>query len=283
MNYRHAFHAGNHADVLKHVCLALVVEHLKHKAAPFAVMDTHGGRGVYALDGQEAQRSPEWREGVGRIWDWPEAPAALAPYIAALRGVNEDGGLRAYPGSPVIALAGMRDQDRLIACELHPEEAGALRRRLGDDPRAQVHQRNGFEAMGALLPFTERRGLVLIDPPYEDRDHETIQCVRALRAALDRFGHGIYLWWRPVKDVRETDMADAELLHGLALGRSLNALRADLAVDRVTPEGRLVASSMLIINPPYTLAPALSEALPALAARLALSDAAGWRLEPVGG
>jgi 23S rRNA (adenine2030-N6)-methyltransferase len=243
------------------------------------VMDTHGGRGVYALDGQEAQRSPEWRAGVGRIHGWTAAPAALGPYLEALHAVNGDGDLTAYPGSPVIALTGMRAQDRLIACELHPEEAGALRRRLGDDPRAQIHQRNGFEAMGALLPFTERRGLVLIDPPYEDRDHETIQSVHAIRAALDRFGHGVYLWWRPVKDVRETDMADAELLQD----RTLKTLRADLAVDRVTPDGRLVASSVLIINPPYTLAPALSEALPALAARLALSDQAGWRLEPAGG
>lgn len=279
VNYRHAFHVGNHADVLKHVCLALVIEHLKHKAAPFAVMDTHAGRGSYALDGQEAQRSPEWRDGVGRLWDWADAPAAMAPYLDALRAANPDGALTHYPGSPVLALAGMRDHDRLIACELHPEEAGALKRRLDDDPRAQVHQRNGFEAMSALLPFTERRGLVLIDPPYEDRDHETIQCVRALRAALDRFGHGIYMWWRPVKDVRETEMADAELLHG----RTLNALRVDLAVDRVTADGRLVASSVLIVNPPYTLAPALAEALPALAAKLGASDAAGWRLEPVGG
>jgi 23S rRNA (adenine2030-N6)-methyltransferase len=279
MNYRHAFHAGNHADVLKHVCLALVIDHLKHKAAPFAVMDTHAGRGGYALDGQEAQRSPEWRAGVGRVWDWPEAPAAMAPFLEALRGVNESGELHAYPGSPLIALAGMREQDRLIACELHPEEAGVLRRRLEDDPRAQVHQRNGFEAMGALLPFTERRGLVLIDPPYEDRDHETIQTIRALRAALDRFGHGVYMWWRPVKDVREIDMADGELFHG----RTLKTLRVDLAVDRVDPEGRLVASSVLIVNPPYTLAPALAELMPALSERLAATEAAGWRMETTGG
>ncbi|MBL8558331.1 MAG: 23S rRNA (adenine(2030)-N(6))-methyltransferase RlmJ [Hyphomonadaceae bacterium] len=279
MNYRHAFHAGNHADVLKHVCLSLVIDHLKHKAAPFAVMDTHAGRGAYALDGQEAQRSPEWRGGVGRIWDWANAPAAMAPFLDALRGANPDGELHAYPGSPLIALAGMREQDRLIACELHPEEAGVLRRRLSDDPRAQVHQRNGFEAMGALLPFTERRGLVLIDPPYEDRDHETIQTIRALRAALDRFGHGVYMWWRPVKDVRETDMADQELFHG----RTLKTLRVDLAVDRVDPEGRLVASSVLIVNPPYTLAPALAELMPALSERLAATPAAGWRMETMGG
>ena len=283
VNYRHAFHVGNHADVLKHVCLTLVVEHLKHKAAPFAVMDTHAGRGSYALDGQEAQRSPEWRGGVGRLWDWADAPAAMTPYLAALKTANPDGALAQYPGSPALALGGLRAGDRLVACELHPEEAGALKRRFEEDPRAQIHQRNGFEAMSALLPFTERRGVVLIDPPYEDRDLETIQCIRALRAALDRFGHGIYMWWRPVKDVRETDIADAELLHGPGLGRTLNALRVDLAVDRVTPEGRLVASSMLIVNPPYTLAPALAEILPALAARLALSDGAGWRQESIGG
>jgi 23S rRNA (adenine2030-N6)-methyltransferase len=275
MNYRHAFHAGNHADILKHLVLALIVEHLAHKAAPFAVMDTHAGRGVYALDGQEAQRSPEWREGVGRIWDWAEAPATMASYMAALRAANPDNVLAHYPGSPLIALAGMRAHDRLVACELHPEEAGALRRRLADDPRAQVHERNGFEAMGALLPFAERRGLVLIDPPYEDRDRETIQALKALRRALDHFGYATYALWRPVKDLRETDAADRELMHA----RALKALRVDLAVDRVTADGRLVASSMLVINPPYTLADALRQAMPAVSARLARGTDAGWRVE----
>lgn len=279
MNYRHAFHVGNHADVLKHLVLALIVDHLTHKAAPFAVMDTHGGRGAYALDGQEAQRSPEWRAGVGRLWDWADAPAAMAPYLSALRAANPDGVLAQYPGSPVIALAGMRAQDRLVACELHPEEAGALKRRFADEPRAQVHQRNGFEAMGALLPFPERRGLVLIDPPYEDRDHETISCVRALHRAFDHFAYATYAWWRPVKDLREIEMADRELLHG----RAIKALRIDLAIDRIRPEGKLVASSMLIVNPPYTLAGTLHGVLPALSARLSLSDAGGWRVEAVDG
>jgi 23S rRNA (adenine2030-N6)-methyltransferase len=133
--------------------------------------------------------------------------------------------------------------------------------------------------MGALLPFPERRGLVLIDPPYEDRDEETIQSIRALHRAFDHFGYATYAWWRPVKDLREIERADRELLRE----RAIKALRVDLAVDRVTLEGRLVASSLLIVNPPYSLADTLASILPALSARLALSDAAGWRVEALGG
>ena len=277
MNYRHAFHVGNHADILKHAAVALVLEHLRRKATPFTVMDTHAGRGLYALDGEEARRSPEWRDGVGRLWDWPEAPAECAPLLDAIRAANTGPDLLAYPGSPLQALTGMRADDRLIACELHPEEAGALRRRLAQDLRAQVHQRDGFEAMAALLPTPERRGLVLIDPPYEDRDLDMARSIKALKLALIRFGYATYIWWRPLKDLREIEAADGELLSG----RTVKALRADLAVDKATLDGRLVASSLLIINPPFTLAEQLAALLPALSVRLALSDAAGWRLEPL--
>jgi 23S rRNA (adenine2030-N6)-methyltransferase len=274
VNYRHAFHVGNHADILKHATLALVLAHMRQKATPFMVMDTHAGRGRYALDGEEARRSPEWRDGAGRIWDWAEAPAALAPLLAALRTENADGALSTYPGSPLQALAGMREGDRLVACELHPEEAETLRRRLAHDPRAQVHARDGYEAMGALLPPPERRGVILIDPPYEDRDLDMAKALKALKRAHQSFGYGVYLWWRPLKAARELEAADAELR---TLGFRL--LRADLAVDRVDPEGRLVASSMLVLNPPYTLRAQLAELLPALSARLALTPQAHWRLE----
>lgn len=274
MNYRHAFHVGNHADILKHAILALVLQHLRRKATPFVVMDTHAGRGRYALDGEEAQRSPEWRDGAARAWDWPEAPTELAPWREAVSAINDDGALRAYPGSPLIALAGMRPQDRLIACELHPEEAGALQRRLAHEPRAQVHCRDGYEAMGALLPPPERRGVVLIDPPYEDRDLELVRVVKALKHTLPHFGYATYIWWRPLKDLAEIDAADAEL----AAYGPLKRLRADLAVDRVAPEGRMVASSVLVLNPPFPLEAQLHALLPALASRLALSDEAGWRL-----
>lgn len=278
VNYRHAFHVGNHADILKHACLALALAHLRRKATPFVVMDTHGGRGLYALGGEEAQRSPEWRDGVARLWDWADAPADLAPLMTALRAANPDGLLSAYPGSPLQALTGMRHNDRLIACELHPEEAGALRRRLADDPRAQVHERDGFEAMGALLPPPERRGLILIDPPYEDRDLDMARTLKALKRVLPRFGYATYLWWRPLKDLREIERADAEIVTTC----SVKALRADLAVDQATPEGRLVASSMLMINPPYPLADQLRALLPPLAARLARTEHAGWRVETLG-
>ena len=275
MNYRHAFHVGNHADILKHATLALCLDHLRRKATPFAVMDTHAGRGLYALDGEEAQRSPEWRDGILRLWDWADAPRDLQPLLGAIGAANVDARLHAYPGSPLQALAGMRPEDRLIACELHPEEAGALRRRLGDDLRAQVHQRDGFEAMSALLPPPERRGLVLIDPPYEDRDLDMARSIKALKRALPRFGYATYIWWRPLKDLREIERADAELMSG----RVVKALRADLAVDKATLDGRLVASSLLVINPPFTLERQLRALLPPLSARFAQSEAAGWRVE----
>jgi 23S rRNA (adenine2030-N6)-methyltransferase len=274
VNYRHAFHVGNHADILKHVILTLVLGHLRRKATPFVVMDTHAGRGRYALDGEEALRSPEWRDGAARVWDWPAAPAELGAWRASVAASNDGAALTIYPGSPLIALHGMRAQDRLIACELHPEEAGALRRRLAGEPRAQVHERDGYEAMAALLPPPERRGVVLIDPPCEDRDLECMRVLKALKTVLPRFGYATYIWWRPLKDLAEIDAADAELT---ATG-PLKLLRADLAVDRVQPEGRLVASSVLVINPPFTLEAQLNALLPALSARLALSDAAGWRV-----
>lgn len=270
MNYRHAFHAGNHADVLKHWTLALCLERLARKPTAFAVLDTHAGRGAYDLTSDAAVRSPEWRDGVGRLLDWSEAPPALAPYLALLRGLPA----HPYPGSPAIAAAMLRPQDRLSACELHPEEVQALRRTLGADKRLQVHHRDGFEAMGALLPPPERRGLVLIDPPYE-REDDFARSVGTLKAALDRFGHGVYLWWRPLKSRDVLARVDAELSQA---GRPL--LRADLAVSDPAASPRLTASSMLIVNPPFGLAENLAAAGPMVSERLALGPGARFDLAP---
>lgn len=278
MNYRHAFHVGNHGDILKHLCLALALEHLGRKPAPYAVLDTHGGAGAYRLDGEEALRCPEWRDGIGRLWDWADAPAGLSPFLAAVRAANAGPDLDAYPGSPLIALHFMRAEDRLMACDLHPEEAARLRQALRHDPRCQVHHRDGFEAVGALLPPPERRGVVLIDPPYEDRGKDLDRSVAALRHALSRFGHGAYLWWRPIKDLAEIDRADARLRE---IG-PLRTLRIDLAVAAPGPERGLTASSMLLINPPFTLEATLREILPALTQRLALGDGARWRCTETG-
>lgn len=272
MNYRHAFHAGNHADVLKHAVLLYCLDALKRKETGFAVLDTHAGRGLYDFAGSEAERSPEWRDGIQRLWDWPEPPALVARYLGAVRGFNADGALRTYPGSPALVTTNLRDQDVLMACELHPEDAGSLRRALPRQANVQVHERDGWEALGALLPPAQKRGLVLIDPPYEATDEMDVS-VEALRATTKRFAHGVYLWWRPLKSGAVLDDADREVRDFT----DRDTLRADLWVATPQREGKLVGSSVFLINPPYGLSDALKEALPFLSEALTKGQS-GWRL-----
>ncbi len=272
MNYRHAFHVGNHADVLKHAVLLFCLDSLKRKDTPFAVLDTHAGRGLYDLGGEEAERSPEWRDGVGRIWDWPAAPPLAAAYVEAIRSFNQDGTLRVYPGSPALVTTRLRADDVLMACELHPEEHAILRRALPRQANVQVHARDGWEALSALLPPPQRRGLVLIDPPYEAPDELGV-AARAIGGALKRFGHGMYLWWRPLKSESALNAVDDEVR---ALGAK-QTLRADLWTAAPTLQGRMMGSSLLLINPPYGLEDALRETLPFLAEALTKGQS-GWRL-----
>jgi len=272
MNYRHAFHVGNHADVLKHMALLLCLDALKKKPAPFAVLDTHAGRGLYDLAGDEATRSPEWEDGVAKLWNWPAPPAPVARYLDAVRAFNADGVLRTYPGSPALITPALREGDALIACELHPQEHASLKRALPRVGGVQVHARDGWEALSALLPPPQRRGLVLIDPPYEAPD-ELTRAARALGPALKRFGHGAYLWWRPLKSESALNAADAE---ARAQG-ARETLRADLWVDAPQPEGKLSGSSLFFINPPFGVEAALREALPFLADALT-KGRSGWRV-----
>jgi 23S rRNA (adenine2030-N6)-methyltransferase len=275
VNYRHAFHVGNHADVLKHMALLLCLDALKRKPAPFAVLDTHAGRGLYDFQNEEAVRSPEWRDGVGKLWNWPSPPAPVARYLDAVRAFNADGNLRTYPGSPALVTSALRGDDALIACELHPEEHAALKRALPRVGGVQVHARDGWEALSALLPPAQRRGLVLIDPPYEAPD-ELTRAARAFGPALKRFGHGVFVWWRPLKSESALNAADAE---ARAQG-ARETLRADLWVDAPALTGRLNGSSLLFINPPFGLEPALREALPFLADALT-KGRSGWRIKTI--
>src|SRR5581483_5396270 len=181
MNYRHVFHAGNHADVFKHAALTLILEHLAAKPQPFAVLDTHAGVGAYDLASEGPQRTREYEAGAGLVFGRPLAAAPA--YAELLAAMNPDGRLTAYPGSPEIARRLLREGDRLVLCELHPDDATALKARYRAEPRVHVHRRDGYEAAAALAPPPERRGLVLIDPPYEAPD-ETARLVRALGAAL---------------------------------------------------------------------------------------------------
>ncbi|MEZ5995337.1 MAG: 23S rRNA (adenine(2030)-N(6))-methyltransferase RlmJ [Hyphomonadaceae bacterium] len=274
MNYRHAFHAGNHADVLKHAALLFCLDALKRKDAPFAVLDTHAGRGLYDLAASEAERSPEWRDGIARLWDWPSPPPLIARYLAALRSFNASGALRTYPGSPALITANLRAEDVLMACELHPEDAASLKRAMPRAANVQVHARDGWEAINALLPPRQKRGLVVIDPPYEDPG-ELERAAIALGGALRRFGHGMYLWWRPLKNEADLDAADAEALTQMHTRKE--TLRADLWVSAIAPNARLAGSSLFLVNPPFGLEAELREALPFLAEALTKGQG-GWRL-----
>ena len=256
MNYRHAFHAGNHADVFKHAALALLLEHLLAKPQPFAVLDTHAGLGVYDLTSDEARRSPEYQEGVERVFG---RELASAPAWSRLVAEMNPDGLKSYPGSSEIIRRLLRQDDRLIACELHPEDAAVLKSRYRHDPHVVVHHRNGYEAMRALLPPPERRGLVFVDPPFEQID-EAAQLVRALATGLKRWPTGIFAVWYPVKDRK----ISAALAAAAAETPFPKRLRAEFSPFLWEEKG-LPGSGLLVCNAPWKL----DEKLAALCQELA--------------
>lgn len=276
MNYRHAFHAGNFADVLKHAVLCLCLERLNAKPAPYRVIDTHAGVGSYDLSGEEAERSPEWREAIGRLWVSgrgapAEVIAALAPYMTQLHRLNPDGALRVYPGSPQLASMMMREQDALRLCELHPETCVRLREMIGRDRRVRIEERNGFEALAAYLPPPERRGLVLVDPPFEEasggRKADFDRMIVSAKKAVRRWPGGIYLFWRPLKDIEAVEDFDDRMATALIEEMGIapdKLLVVDLWVRAPGP-GPLAGAGLLICNPPFGLEEKLRALLPWLA------------------
>ena len=249
MNYRHAFHAGNFADCFKHTLLLALLHLLARKAAPFFVLDTHAGRGSYDLAAGEAERTGEWRGGIARLIP---PPPALAPYV----GLVERLGL--YPGSPALVRATLRPGDALACCELHPEDAAALRRRFRGDAAVSVHVRDGYEAVRALLPPPQRRGLVLIDPPYEQPD-EFARVLAALQAGAVRFGSGVYAAWYPIKH-----RSPVTAFHAAVQGAGLrDVLAAELWLREPTDPARLNGCGLLVRNAPWGFE---NEAAPILAA-----------------
>jgi 23S rRNA (adenine2030-N6)-methyltransferase len=280
MNYRHVYHAGNFADVFKHAILALCVEHLKLKPQPFRVIDTHAGLGVYDLAGVEAGKTLEWADGIGRLFGVDAAPLAaelgaiLEPYLAVLRAVNPDGRLSVYPGSPMIVRKLMRSGDALIVNELHPADGASLEALFARDAQVKVMALDGWTALKALLPPKERRGLVLIDPPFEERD-DFEKLARSVAEARRRFATGTLLLWHPVKDQKTVDAFYAAARE--AAGEK--ALRTELLIRAPVDPTKLNGCGMLIVNPPWTLEEKLRALLPFLAERLARGDGAGWRLE----
>lgn len=276
MNYRHGYHAGNFADVLKHAVLVLILAHLRQKPAPFRVIDIHAGAGLYDL-GLEAGKTGEWKEGIGRVLaaDLP-APArdVLAPYLTLVHEENPAGWRNIYPGSPRLVRRLLRPGDVLIANELHPEERLRLARLFARDSQVKVLGLDAWVALRALLPPKERRGLVLIDPPFEEPG-EFPRCLAGLAGALHRFATGTMLLWYPVKDPR----ALAPFYKGARALGCPKLLRVEFAVAPPHPEGRLTACGLLVLNPPYTLADKLRVLLPALAAVLGTPGRTTWRAD----
>ncbi len=276
MNYRHGFHAGNFADVVKHAILARIISYLREKPAPFRVIDTHAGPGLYDLNGPEADRTGEWREGIGRLLKTPLTPevrALLSPYLEAVAALNPGGGLKVYPGSPLLVRAWLRPGDRMIACELEPQAAAALARNLATSTRGKAMAIDGWTALSAYVPPKERRGLVLIDPPYEAPDEFT-RLVEAFAEAHRKWPNGIYLLWYPIKD-REGPDALAKSLKALQIGK---ILRAEMTTSRVVASDRLIGAGLIVVNPPWTLEKELSVLLPTLAGCLAPGEG-GFRLD----
>jgi 23S rRNA (adenine2030-N6)-methyltransferase len=286
MNYRHEFHAGNFADVVKHAVLCRILMYLREKPAPFRVVDTHAGSGLYDLTGPEAIRTGEWQNGVGRLMNadatpgpavlaMPEAARALlAPYVDSIAAINPGGRLAIYPGSPMLVRALLRRHDRLIACELEPQAAAALTARLRGDARAKAIAIDGWTALGAYIPPKERRGLVLIDPPFEAPD-EFARLANALAAAHRKWATGTFVLWYPVKDDAEV-AAFVRKVAQLGLGKTL---RLELIAAKASAGLGLRGSGLIVVNPPWTLHDELQIMLPALAGVLSRSGKAATRLD----
>ena len=274
MNYRHAFHAGNHADVLKHVVLLGVLEALERKQAPFFVLDTHAGRGQYLLQGEQSDRTGEARGGIFRLFVLRGLPPLVQHYLRRVQADNPVGALVNYPGSPLLAAQAMRAQDRLVACELQPDEARALGHLFERDGRVQVLARDGYGAVKALLPPKERRGVVLIDPPYEAQDDEFPRILESLRDGLERWPTGIFAVWYPIKRRRSV----LPFLRKAAALPVKSSLVAEVMVRPDDSPLRLNGSGKLVLNPPWKLDLALAQALPELA-KLMGEDGASSRLE----
>lgn len=252
MNYRHAFHAGNFGDCLKHALLVWLLRALQRKPTPLFVLDTHAGAGRYDLAGEPAERTGESRDGIGRLL--ADTPAVLADYVGQVRELG------LYPGSPALIRGLLRPHDRLVCCELHPEDAARLHRQFARDGQVSVHRRDGWEALGALLPPLEKRGLILIDPPYEAAD-EFVRLASGLGRAYRRFRNGTFAAWYPIKH-----RAPVRSFHeALAEAGLRDVVAAELWLHEPTDPARLNGCGLLVVQPPFRFEP---EAAPVVAALL---------------
>lgn len=281
MNYDHAFHAGNFADVVKHVVVSRIVDYLKRKDKPFRVIDTHAGSGLYDLSSESAQRTGEWRSGIGRLIGAdlpPEAHRLLQPYLDAVAAFNPATGLRFYPGSPVLVRHMLRSRDRLTAIELHPAASAALKDHFSGDFQSRVIALDGWLALGAHVPPKEKRGLVLVDPPFEIED-EFSRIVDGLRRAHARWPNGIYALWYPLKD-RDAAASFRRSMRESGIPRILDIV---LSVRAPAHPPRLDGSGLIVVNPPFVLESELRAVLPTLCVVLAEDSGASWSVEWLSG
>jgi 23S rRNA (adenine2030-N6)-methyltransferase len=277
MNYRHAFHAGNFADVVKHIVIARILTHLREKETPFRVIDTHAGEGLYDLSSEEASRTGEWRDGIGRLADarlQAETADLLAPYLAAVRACNPPDELRCYPGSPVLARHLLRPQDRLVACELEPRAAAALSRNLRGAPAAKVMGVDGWIALNAYVPPKERRGLVIVDPPFEQPD-DFDRLADGVTAAWRKWSTGIYLMWHPLKDRGGVD----RFVRKLRRAGMEKCIRFEFAVATPRPDGGLNACGLVVVNPSRRLPTEIRTFAPVLVDILGRDGGRGFALD----
>lgn len=276
LSYRHAFHAGNHADVLKHLVLLELLDYYNRKDKSWVYIDTHAGAGCYALDGDQAEKTSEFVDGVGRLWDCDDLPAPLTAYVKAVRQFNPHGRLVFYPGSPALAMTVARPQDRLRLFELHPADAVSLQQTFATETeRVQVRKADGFSGLRSLLPPPSRRAVVLIDPPYEVKD-DYRQAVDTLRDAMRRFPTGTYALWYPMLARPEARQLPERLA---ALGAE-SWLDVRLAVRGAPKDGfGMFGSGLFVVNPPWVLPERLEAVLPRLVELLGENAEAGFDLE----
>jgi len=273
--YRHAFHAGNHADVLKHTVLTLVLRYMNQKDKPYRLVDTHAGAGGYSLEGRYAQKKGEFEQGVARLWDRDDLPEAVADYLSIVRQFNPDGTLTQYPGSPAFAQMLLRAQDQLRLFELHPTDHRILASYLGAVRGAEVYDKDGFDGLKGQVPPSTKRGVVLMDPSYEgNADYGRV--IASLRDALARFAEGVYMVWYP----QVSKLEAAQLPKRLEALAPKGWLHARLTVQQPDSMGfGLAGSGVFVINPPYTLHAELLEVMPYLTEVLGQYDGANYLLE----
>ncbi|HDR1060685.1 TPA: 23S rRNA (adenine(2030)-N(6))-methyltransferase RlmJ [Pasteurella multocida] len=275
LSYRHSFHAGNHADVLKHLVLMLIIENLQQKEKGFYYLDTHAGVGRYRLFSEEAEKTAEFEQGIARLWQRDDLPEEVARYIELIKQVNYGGkALRYYAGSPLIAAKMLRPQDRALLTELHPSDYPLLRNNFKEFDNVTTKRDNGFQQLKATLPPKERRGLVLIDPPYElKEDYDLV--VNAIEEGYKRFATGIYAIWYPVVLRQQTK----RILKGLEKTGIRKILQIELAVRPDSDQRGMTASGMIVINPPWTLTQQMQNILPYLTNVLVPEGTGSWTVK----